>query len=205
MIVIRRASNDLLALRSRRAVRASAPAVQDHRVVLQLVLQLAGDRPLAIFDAGVHELFDLAAVKTDDVIVMLTFVQLEYRRRPLEMMARDEPGSFELRQHAIHSGKSDVLVRFEQMLVDVFSTHVPRRGRPEDLENFDTRQRDFESRLAQIIGFQGSPLGRNHSPQSSSSRPLQVQRLLAMMPRPSTPYNPRFPTQTAHVSTCFRP
>ena len=128
-------------------------------MVLQLELQLVRDGSLTLLDSRVHELFDFAAVKTDDVVVMLTLVQFEYGSRALEMMARHQAGGFELRQDSIYGREPDVFMGFQQMLVDVFRTHVPRRGRPENLEDFDTRQRDFESCLAQIIGFQGSPRG----------------------------------------------
>ena len=117
-------------------------------MVLQLEQELVRDRPLPLYDARVHELFDLAAVKTNDVIVVLAFVQLEHRRRTLEMMTGHETRGFELSEHAIHSGQTDVFVRLEQMLVDVLGAHVARRRGPENLENFDTRQRDFESGLA---------------------------------------------------------
>ena len=99
-----------------------------------------GNRLLALLDARIHELFDLAAVKTDDVIVVLTFVQLEHRRRALEMVAGDQAGGLELRQDAIDRGEPDVFVRLEQMLVDVFRTHVARGGGPENFEDLDTRQ-----------------------------------------------------------------
>ena len=108
---------------------------------------------LPLLDAGVHELFDLAAVKTDDVVVVLALVQFEYRGRAFEMMARDQARRLELGQHPVDGRKPDIFVRLQQMLVDVFRAHVARRRGAEDLENLDARQRDLEPRLAQITGF----------------------------------------------------
>jgi hypothetical protein len=80
---------------------------------LQLVLQFVRNSSLPIFNTRIHELFDLAAVKTDDVIVMLTLVQLEDRGRALEVMARHESGRFELRQYSIYRRKANIFMRFE--------------------------------------------------------------------------------------------
>ena len=123
-------------------------------MILDLELQLARDGALPVLDAGVHELFDLAAVQTDDVIVVLALIQFEYGSRPLEMVARDQARRLELGQDSVDGRKPDIFMRFQQMLVNVFRAHVARRTGAEDLENLDARQRDLEPRLAQITGFQ---------------------------------------------------
>ena len=84
---------------------------------------------------------------------MLAVVELEHRRGALEVVTSDQPRGFELRQHAIHRGQTNVFVGFEQMLVDVFRAHVSGLRGAENFENLDTRQRDFEPGLAQITGF----------------------------------------------------
>lgn len=122
-------------------------------MIFDLVLHLAGDGPLALFDARIHELFDFPAVQTNDVVVVLAFVELEYGRRALEMVATDETRGLELRENPVYGRKPDVLVGFEQVLVDVLCTHVARRGRAQNFEDFETWKRDLEARLAKIIGF----------------------------------------------------
>jgi len=122
-------------------------------VILDLELQLGGDSSLPLFDSGVHELFDLAAVKTDDMVVMLALVELEHRGGALEVMPRDQPGRLELRQHPIDGRKPDVLVRLEQVLINVLRAHVARRRGAEDFEDLEPRQRYLEPRLAQVAGF----------------------------------------------------
>src|SRR5260221_3324400 len=97
--------------------------------------QAGGDRFLPLFYAGVDELFDLPAVHADDMVVMRALIELEYGHAVLEVMARDQAGRFELRQHAIHRGEADVLIRTEQPPVDLFGRHVAGAAALEDLED----------------------------------------------------------------------
>jgi outer membrane protein assembly factor BamE len=85
--------------------------------------------------------------------MMLAFVQFEDRRSALEVMTRHQSCGLKLRQHAVHSCKADVFVGVEQMFVNVLSTHMPRRGRAQNVENLDAGHSDLEPRPAQIIGF----------------------------------------------------
>ena len=117
-------------------------------MILDLVLHSARDRSLTLFNARIHELFDLAAIQTHDVIVVLAFIQLKDRGGAFEMMTTHQPRSFELRKNSVHGCKANVFMRFQQVLVDVFSTHVPRRRSAEDFEYFQPRQRNFEAGLA---------------------------------------------------------
>src|SRR5688572_29335543 len=84
---------------------------------------------------------------------MLAVVELEYRRGAFEVMTSHQARGLELRQHAIDRREANVFVGFEQMLIDVFRAHVPGLRGPENFENLDTRQRDLEPGLAQVIGF----------------------------------------------------
>src|SRR5258708_11790259 len=110
--------------------------------------QAGGDRFLPLFYARVDELFDLAAVHADDMIVVRALIELEYRHAVLEMMARDQAGRFELRQHAIDRGEADVLGRAEQPPVDLFGRHVAGDPALEYLEDLQARQRDLQTCLA---------------------------------------------------------
>src|SRR6185503_19263865 len=63
----------------RRAAGLVAMPVQGHGVIAEYVPQPLGDRLLALLDRLVDELFDPAAVKTHDMVVMRPLVQLENR------------------------------------------------------------------------------------------------------------------------------
>jgi hypothetical protein len=139
-------------------------------MVAQFVLQFSSDGALFFLDAAVDELLDLAAVQAHDVIVMLTFVQLEYRCRPFEMMARDQARRLELGEHSIYRRQTDVFVGLQQMTIDVFRTHMPRFGAAQDFQDLEPRHRNLESRLSKIAGLHTTP------------RPVR----LAMMRGPST-------------------
>src|SRR5258705_626360 len=110
--------------------------------------QPRGDRLLPLFNAGVDELFDLAAVHADDMIVMCALVEFEYGHAVLEVMARDQAGRFELRQYAVHRGQADVLGRSEEPAVDLFGGHVAGPAALQDLEDLQPRQRDLQTGLA---------------------------------------------------------
>ena len=61
-----------------------------------------GDLDLALLDCGVEELFDPAALQADQVVVVLSFIQFEYRLAGFEMVALQQARLLELGQHAIH-------------------------------------------------------------------------------------------------------
>jgi len=123
-------------------------------VVADLEPEAIRHRRLPLLDATVNELLDLAAVKTHDMVVVSTLVQLENGHPVLEMMSGDEAGSLELREHAVHRREADVLVGLEQLLVNRFRTLVPRRAILENLEDLETGQGHLEAGLAQIFAFQ---------------------------------------------------
>ncbi len=121
-----------------RAVRLAAMPVQNQRVIANFEPQPLRHRMLTFFDAAIHELFDTAAVNTHDVIVVGALVQFEHRHAALEMMARDEAGRFELGQDTVDGGESDVLVGYQELLVDVLRAHVARRTVGQNIENFQS-------------------------------------------------------------------
>jgi len=104
-----------------------------------------GDRPLTLLDPLVGELFDAAAVRTHDVVVVRALVEFEHRGAALEVVPRDESRRLELREHAVDGGEPDVLVHLEQAPVDVLRAHVARLRAREDLEDLHARHGDLQS------------------------------------------------------------
>ena len=129
-------------------------AVESHGVIAQLVAQPHGDGFLAFFDRFIDELFDAAAVKTHDMVVMRPLVEFKHGHAVFEMMARHQSGRLELREHAIHGRQTDVLVGLDQALVDAFGGHMTGRTTLENFEDLESRSRDFQPGLAQILAFQ---------------------------------------------------
>ena len=126
-------------------------------MIAELELVLGGDRALLHFNVAVHELFDLAAVQAHDVIVVRALVQFEHGSRAFEMVACHQSSRFELGQHAIHRGQTDVVVGMQQVPIDVFRAHVTRLCAAQDFQDLEARHGDLEPRFAQVFGFQAVP------------------------------------------------
>jgi hypothetical protein len=122
-------------------------------VFLDLEAEAVGNRILTIFDGFIVELFDLAAVHADDMIVVRTGIEFENRHAVLEAVPADQARGLELRQHTIDSGQANVIVRFEQAFADFLGREVARLRMFKNLENLEPRQRDFEPGIAQVFAF----------------------------------------------------
>jgi len=106
-------------------------------MVLQHEPTLARDLLLTILDLGVIELFDPAALQTDQMIVVSTLVDFEDRLARFEIAAAKNSGLLELRQHPVDSSEADLDVIIDQNAIDILGAHVPL---PATLENFQDLQ-----------------------------------------------------------------
>ena len=122
-------------------------------MVADLKPQALGDGVLALFDPAIHELFHFSAVNTHDVIVMRALVEFENRHAALEVMARDQARGFELGEHPVDGGEADVLIGDQQLFINVFRAHVTRGSIGEDVQDFKTWQRDFETGITQVVAL----------------------------------------------------
>ena len=68
---------------------ADAVAVNDQGMIADLESELLGHRPLALFDARIHELFDPAAVQTHNVVVVSAMVDFKNCHSVFEMVPAD--------------------------------------------------------------------------------------------------------------------
>jgi len=80
-----------------RTVAFIAPSVQAQRMVRDSEALGLGDGLLAAFDLGVVKLLNLAAVKADNMIVVLALVELVHRLATFKLAAAQNTGLFELR------------------------------------------------------------------------------------------------------------
>jgi len=127
--------------------------VHDQRVVTDREPQPLGDRGLPLFDTGIHELFDAAAVQTHDVIVVRAVIELEDGHAILEVMPGDEARRLKLRENAIDGGQSDVLIAVEEGAIDVFGRKMARGAAFENFQNLEARQRYFQAGFAEVFTF----------------------------------------------------
>jgi hypothetical protein len=122
--------------------------VHHQSVVLDREAALFGHRALPRFDSFIQELFHVAAVKADDVIVVRAGVEFEYREPAVEVLPAHQAGGLELRKHAIDGCEPEVLMLIAEPPMDFLGRQVPRLRTFEDLQDAQPRQRYLESGIA---------------------------------------------------------
>src|SRR3989338_1444309 len=121
------------------------------RMVVNGEAAFAGDLFLARLDGRIVELLDMAALQTNDVVVVLALIEFEHRFAALEIVARQQPGLFELRQHAVDRGQPNVVATGQQVLVHVFRAHVALLPQLEQPQYLESRHGRFEPGAFQMI------------------------------------------------------
>ena len=108
------------------------------------------DPVLARFDLFVVELFHVAAVKTDKVVVVRAGVELVDGLAGLEVVAVQQAGLLELGQDAVDGGQADVHIVGQQDLVDILRRQVPYGAVLEDFQDFQARQGGLQAAGLQV-------------------------------------------------------
>lgn len=117
---------------------------------------LLGDVLLAFLDFIVEKFLDTTAVKADQMVVVRSFIQLEYRLAGFKMVSMQQPRLLELREHAINGRQADVHILGQQYLVDVFGTQMTHRTALKNFEDLEPGKRGLEA-----AGFQLGRIGRH--------------------------------------------
>lgn len=117
----------------------------------------AGNGMLELFDGGVLKFLHPAAFNADDVVVVVTLIQLENRGAALEMMTDDQAGGFKLGQNPVDRCQADFLTLVDQVAEYFLGAQVTASlSSPlENFQDFDAWQGDLESRVADVLAFQG--------------------------------------------------
>lgn len=113
----------------------------------------ARDVGLALFDLRVKKLFNPAAVQTDQMVMMLPFVQLINRLVAFKMAASQNVGLLKLRQHPINGGQRHIGVLLQQHPINVFGRHVPLRAALEDFQNLAPRHGHLQAGTLEVVNF----------------------------------------------------
>lgn len=114
-----------------------------------------GNAILSLLDLGVVELFYLAALKAYQVVVMITLVEFENRLARLEIVAFEQAGLLELRQHAIDGGEPDVHALADQQTIDILRGQVTLIGTLEQVQDLQARISRLEADAFQALGILG--------------------------------------------------
>lgn len=105
---------------------------------------------LAFLDFAVQKLLDFAALHADQVVVVLALVQLEYSLVAVEVVAHQQPRLFELREYAVDRGQPNIQVFVGKQPIYLFGSHVAFVALLEQIEDFQARQRGFETNALEI-------------------------------------------------------
>jgi len=114
----------------------AANAIKDHRVALKRETMLGRDLVLPLLDLRVRELDHRAAMRTNQVIVMVTIIQLKYGLNAIKLAATENASLLELCEHAINRGQTDVDLIGQKNPIDIFGTEVSLLGASKNIENF---------------------------------------------------------------------
>jgi hypothetical protein len=140
--------NTHFAKRGTASVLLARTHVQDEAVVLDLVTVFRCHLMLKALDFGTRELDYLARLDIDHVIVVLAAIKLVDSLPALKIVLQNEPCRFELSQHPIHRGQSDVVLVLKQMTIDILGCHVLATQSLKNLEDAHARMCDLEANLA---------------------------------------------------------
>jgi len=99
-------------------------AIKVQAVVGQRDIVTRGDLPLPLFDNVIGEFNDMAAIETNQVIVVMLAGKFKHRLAAFEMVAGYDTGIVELVEYPVHRGQADFLSLFQQFLVEILGTYV---------------------------------------------------------------------------------
>lgn len=113
------------------------------------------DLGLKFLNRLILKFFYLAALHTDQVVMVISAVQFKDRITAFKVMAHNQTGGFKLRENAVNRGEPDFFTFADQGLEDVFGAEVLNVvGTLQDFENLDAGQGDFKSCVPDIFAFQ---------------------------------------------------
>lgn len=133
------------------AVGIEAIHIQRQGVIHHHESPFAGDFGLTFFDRGIDELFHPATLHADQMIVMISLIQLIDRLAAIEMSAGEQAGLFKLGKNPVDGGETDIFVFTHQTLVDIFRAHVLTRIGDKQTQHLHSRGRGFESDILEIL------------------------------------------------------
>lgn len=134
-----------------------AYAVDDQGVILDGESVPPGNRLLARLYGGLEELHHLAAVHTNQVVVVTSAIEFEHRLTALKMVPSDQAGAFELRQDPINRREANILTRLYQRLVDILRTHVTAIAVLKQVQDLHPRTCDLQACVSNLPMLQLPP------------------------------------------------
>ncbi len=131
---------------------ALAVGVDLEGMVLNREASLLCNLGLAIFDLGVEKLLHVAALQTDQMVMMGSLVEFKHGLAAFEMMTDQQAGLFKLGQYPVDGGQTDVHAFLLKTAVDFFSTQMAGGAGFEQSQYSETGKGGFESDVLEILG-----------------------------------------------------
>jgi len=102
-----------------------------------------GNVVLAFFNFSIKKFFHPAAIQTNQVVMVLTFIELIDRFATFKLTACQQAGLLKLHQYPVNGGQSNVGTFIEHQAVHVLGAHVSLPAFLEQLQNSDAGQCGF--------------------------------------------------------------
>jgi hypothetical protein len=135
-----------------RALFFGAVAIDIERVVMDSKAMFGRNFFLASFNGRVIKLFQMAALQTNNMIMVLTMIELEYRFSALEIMAYQNTREFKLSQYTVNRSQAYVFAGCNQHFENIFCTEMMIFAVFKQIKHFESGQGDFQAGFLQIFG-----------------------------------------------------
>lgn len=101
-------------------------------------------------------------MRANQVIVMISVVQLKNSLATIELAARQDTRLLELGQHTVNRGQADIDTLANQHTINVLGAQMALTGFMKDIQDFQAGECGFESNIFKValvvFGLQGYPL-----------------------------------------------
>jgi recombinational DNA repair protein RecT len=118
---------------------------------------------LSFFNLSVKKLFHTSTAETNQVVVVLAFVQLKNGFTRLKVVAREQTRLLELHQYAVYRRQTHIGTFREQNFVDIFCGKVALSGLLKNLQYLDAWQRGLQAAALEFFCVVGAMWGHGAS------------------------------------------
>lgn len=112
---------------------------------------ILGDLVLALFDVGIREFLDLAAIRADEVIVMVAVIEFKHGLAAVELTAYQYSRLFKLGQDPIHRREANIDIFGNEGAIDIFSALMTFVGSAKNIKNLQAGKRRLKAHIFEFV------------------------------------------------------
>lgn len=131
---------------------ALAMTIENQRVIRQLETEPLGNHPLPPLDVLIAELLDMAALQTQDMVVVRTVIEFKHGVTTLKMVASHQASGLELGEHPVHGRQTEFFAGILQRSKNRLGGQMHATLMLQHVKNLHARQRHFQTRLFEFFG-----------------------------------------------------